>query len=285
MIQPEIGVLGLGYLAQMLFQNFCWNASSWATTLRGKTSQKGFPFKVKPSHFDWADKSTWQDLPLSIPNLVITIPPILQDCDQEEERIERWCQWLKGRQQNIGKIIYISSTGVYPNQDGWWKEDVEVEPDTLKGQLRLLTEKVLKRNFNTRVIRSGAIYGPHRHIGLKILQQSPIPNGDQPIHRIHVHDLANIVKQAIIQDDFPPVVNAVDLKPETTLTVAKWILDQNYPGYSDNDKLQLKAHFVTRKHAIQSPNRMISNDCLIKQGRYQFLFPTYQEGLKQAITE
>lgn len=283
MIQPEIGILGLGYLGQMLFRHFSWKDSSWAATLHAKIAEEGFPLQFKRFHFDWANESTWKNLPPKIHNLVITIPPILQDWHQENERVEYWCRWLKKRHQALDKIIYISSTGVYPNRGGLWKEDLEFKPDTLKGELRLQTEIIFQKYFNTYIIRAGAIYGPHRHIGLKILNQSPIPNGNQPIHRIHVQDLANVVKKILTRNDFPSVVNAIDLKPTPTLTVAKWVLSQNYPGYPDNNQLQQKTNFITRKHQAQCLDRKICNKRLIEQGRYQYLFPTYQEGIEQAV--
>jgi len=137
--------------------------------------------------------------------------------------------------------------------------------------------------FKTTSVRSGAIYGENRNIGEKILKQKPIPKGIQQVHRIHVHDLARIVQYATKMSDPPPFLNAVDLKSETTQNVADWLIKQPFFPSERNHKIIYHKNYETRKFDLSEPERKISNHCLVEKCRFQFIYPTFQEGLKQAF--
>ena len=156
------------------------------------------------------------------------------------------------------------------------------EPDVDKGLIRKLTEQALEHHFNLRIIRSGAIYGPGQNIGERILAQKPVPQGDQPIHRIHVHDLAGLVLKAALEPEFPKIINAVDHQPTSSKTVALWIMQQSF--FNCETAINWKPGNFTRKDLAPHENRIISNQKLLNLNDFQLKYLTYREGMLQSFS-
>lgn len=275
----SIGVLGFGFLGEMLHKQCPLNNTSWATVTHANSQSPGKQESPNYIPFDWLQSSTWENLPHSSAPVVLTIPPVHQDRNREKARLNQWCRWMNEHRPEINSIIYISSTGVYPEANGLWTEEIPFTPDTKKGFLRLDTEQVLTEYFDTKVIRSGAIYGPGRHIGLRVLEGRPIPNGQQPVPRIHVTDLARIVHMAISGQDFPSIVNAVDLDSAPSKTVVSWLFQQGFSQFPQQQPIKVKDGFHSRKGQKITENRIISNARLCHKVQFKFTYPTYKEGL------
>ncbi len=272
----QAGILGLGYLGQEI-QRITNHGASWSSI----RSQEVAPeIESRIIQFDWEDALTWSNIPANFAHLVLTIPPVFKDRNREKTRVEAWCCWMNKNRREYKHLVYISSTGVYPNQAGHWNEKSDFKPDTLKGFQRLDTENILAKYFDLRVIRAGAIYGENRNIGHRILSKKAIPVGDHPVHRIHVSDLARIVELAISKGSFPSIVNAVDLDADSSEKVANWLASQEYFQIVSGNKIEFSKG-NTRKFKIQQTKREVSNDCLLRECGYSFLYPTYKEGLKQ----
>lgn len=279
-----IGILGFGYLGKELARLNGWSADSWVTA-KDRSDRDHSRFGLQTVQFDWRREETWENLPDKSCVLVLTIPPILNDLEKENDRVRNWCLWIAKNRTGFKKLIYISSTGVYPNRPNNWTEQDQFDTDTVKGGLRLVTENQLSESFQTVTVRAGAIYGRGRNIGERILRQKPVPGGQQPVHRIHVRDLARIVKAAVLSDNFPEVVNAVDLERETTDQVANWLIHQRFFPRTETTAISYSNQFQTRKFELSEPNRRISNQLLTQICKFEFEFPTYREGLKDAFAK
>ena len=280
---PSIGILGMGYIGQELLRLFSWPVTSWcATRLNVPGSIQGGQ-SGKVIEFNWADSSTWGNLPDDSVTIVLTIPAIIQNRLEERERIKKWCTWINQFRKGYKRLVYISSTGVYPNQPELWDEESGFEPDTRKGHLRLDTEKTLADHFESRVIRSGAIYGKGRNIGSRILQRKPIPEGNQPVHRIHVSDLAQIVMLAVTSGIFHLSINAVDRDAAPSGTVAKWLMEQDFFKAVFKGSIIYNGGYSSRKHLPLIPDRRINGRRLLDDYAFKFQYPTYKEGLQQAF--
>ncbi|MBU2647266.1 hypothetical protein KKI24_21350 [bacterium] len=285
MTLPVIGIMGLGFLGQTLAGQGPWAPSSWGTRLERPVALPRNTCPLKMFSFDWQEPSQWKKLPAHPSSLILTIPPICADVDQEIERLQRWGSWMNRYRPGCETLVYISTTGVYPNRDGEWHETSVFEPDSLQGKLRLATETTLARFFSIKVIRPGAIYGNNRHIGHRILAGKPIPEGKHPVHRIHVTDLAQIVQQAVTQVSFPSPINAVDLDPAPTAEAAEWLLNQNFKMMPAGTRMTVKPGYTTRTNRRPSIHRFVSNRRLIEDCHYAFRYPTYKEGFADAFHE
>ena len=172
---------------------------------------------------------------------------------------------------NIKKLTYISSTAVYPDQDGIWDEEKKLSPTSVKGKLRLATEKILSKYFRIVILRPGGIYGPGRNVARRILEKKKMLQGNKPIYRIHVKDLARIVLQCEPREGKPCILNAVDIHPSSMLEVARWLVQHHH--LSNNYQIQEITAFPKAK------KRVISNKKLIEEWKFKFEFPTFKRGL------
>ena len=206
--------------------------------------------------------------------LVLTIPPILNDPEAEKVRLNQWGKWMNKNRPNIKRMIYISSTGVYPKRNGLWQEDSEFEPDTNSGKLRLITETTLGSFFKLHVVRPGGIYGNGRGIDVRLQSGKHITVSGTPVHRIHVNDLAGIVFHLLKNPESASCINAVDFDPKPSWKVAHWLI-QNREDLSA-DMLQ---DIPDSSESIPgNSERLISNQCLIELG-ITLCYPTFREGM------
>ena len=265
-----IGILGLGFLGKILASDFADIQESWGTW--HKNSPPESALKVFP--FDWSSEKSWTTLPEFPENLVLTIPPLLNDAEAEKVRLNQWGEWMNKNRPNIKRMIYISSTGVYPKRNGLWHEDSEFEPDTNSGKLRLITEKTLGSFFKLHVVRPGGIYGNGRGIDVRLKSGKHIPVSGTPVHRIHVKDLAGIVFNLLKNPESPRCVNAVDFDPKPSWKVAHWLI-QNREDLSEDMLQDIPDSSASVPGKAQ---RLISNQCLIELG-ITFSYPTFREGM------
>jgi nucleoside-diphosphate-sugar epimerase len=106
-----------------------------------------------------------------------------------------------------GRIVYISTTGVYGDADGGTvTEDTPPAPITNRARRRLAAETALRawcepKNVEWVILRVPGIYGPGR-LPLERLQRGAPALAESeasPGNRIHVEDLADICVAALLQ--------------------------------------------------------------------------------------
>jgi len=262
-----VGILGLGFLGQILAREFSAVPESWGTWHLTPPPE---PILSNFS-FDWANENNWSALPETPVTLVLTIPPLLNNPDAEAERLHLWGKWMQRKRPEIERMIYISSTGVYPKRNGIWSEDSEFEADTNSGKLRLLTENILSQYFSLQVVRPGGIYGSGRGIDVRLKSGKPIPVSNTPVHRIHVKDLARIICHLVDNPDAPNCVNAVDLEAKPSWEVAKWLIENR--NDLTEEMLPDAADCLPG-----TPQRIISNQRLLELG-ITLSYPTFREGM------
>ena len=265
-----IGILGLGFLGKILAADFADIQESWGTWHTNPPPEsvlRSFPF-------NWGSEKSWATIPEFPETLVLTIPPMVNDPEAEKIRLNKWGEWMKKNRPNIKRMIYISSTGVYPKRNGLWHEKSEFEPDTNSGRLRLITEKTLSCFFVLNVVRPGGIYGNGRGIDLRLKSGKHIPVSRTPVHRIHVKDLAGIVFHLLKNPESERCVNAVDFDPKPSCEVAHWLV-QNRDDLTED---MLKDIPDTSASDKGNADRFISNQYLIDLG-IKLSFPTFREGM------
>jgi nucleoside-diphosphate-sugar epimerase len=230
--------------------------------------------------FDWIQTSSWETLPVQSATLVLTIPPI-RDLEANRTHLQQWSAWMQEYRPACSRLLYVSTTGVYPKRKGTWTEDTSEEPDSLSGQLRRQTEDLLGETFDLQVVRPGGIYGPKRNLWQRLRNGQTVPTSPhQPTHRIHVEDLARLILLLILQPELPSCINAVDHEPLPSLRVAQWCAEQR-PGALLPENQVLLAEPETDVSFLE---RTISNQRLQSTGLL-LRYPTYQEGYHSLLDE
>ena len=262
-----VGILGLGFLGKILSSKLTSFEESWGTWHKTPPPET----TLRLFHFNWADENCWDSLPETSATLVLTIPPLLKNPQAETERLHLWGKWMRQKRPQLKRLIYISTTGVYPKRDGIWFENSEFEADTLSGQLRLLTEKILSKYFQLQVIRPGGIYGFGRGIDIRLKLGKQIPLSSTPVHRIHVHDLALITLHLHENPRSTACVNAVDLEAKPSWEVARWLIE-------NRDDLTEEMFQENTDELSGSPQRNISNKHLLELD-IPLRYPTFRQGM------
>tara|TARA_Y100001972_G_scaffold126580_1_gene180714 strand:+ start:7951 stop:8745 length:795 start_codon:yes stop_codon:yes gene_type:complete len=149
--------------------------------------------------------------------LIINLPPRNQGDDPNYHRKQlQAVQQLAEKQ--IGKVLFISSTAVYPNTNGVVTES-DADPSQLsRGGVSLFEmENLFMENpdFQTTVIRFGGLYGPGRHPGRFLAGRKGLSGANNPVNMIHLEDCIGVIKSIIEHDIWGEVFNACSPTDET----------------------------------------------------------------------
>ena len=144
----------------------------------------------------------------------------------------------------LKRVVFISSTGVYGQDDGEWI-DASVQPVAPKREAStyiLKAEQVLQQTYGDRavIIRPSGIYGEERLMRVRKAQEAD--KSSMPKHawtnRIMDSDLITIIANVLMLDaeEVQPVYLATDYDPVTSYEIAQWLcekLDTTVPEIDD----------------------------------------------------
>ncbi|AWK03495.1 NAD(P)-dependent oxidoreductase [Flavobacterium crocinum] len=147
--------------------------------------------------------------------LIIDIPPKLrsENPDSEKkvfvEKIKNLIPFIE--KSTIEKVLFISSTSVYGDDNNLVTEETIPNPETESGKQLLLAEALLQSNpnFETTILRFGGLIGEDRHPVKFLAGKENLENPDTPVNLIHQKDCIAIIEEIIKQSKWNEVFNAV----------------------------------------------------------------------------
>jgi nucleoside-diphosphate-sugar epimerase len=180
----------------------------------------------------------------------------------------------------VRRFVFVSSTGVYAQQDGSWvDEDTPAEPREFSDRALLDGERaVLGGPLPATVLRLGGIYGPGR---TRLIES--VRRGEARVrpglytNRIHRDDAAGALAHLLALAEPAPVYLGVDDEPAAEADVLNWIADRlglPRPPASravPHDRLEHRG------------NKRCRNARLRGSG-YGFRYPTFREGYASLMT-
>lgn len=141
--------------------------------------------------------------------LFICFPPKVRNGNTTDylNKIERIISALKTTQ--VKQVIFISSTGVYGDNNKEVNETDKPQPDSESGRALLKAEELLQQqtSFTTTIIRFGGLIGPGRDPGRFFAGKRDVPNGLAPVNLIHLTDCIGISEAIIDQSAFGSIYN------------------------------------------------------------------------------
>lgn len=207
-----VGILGCGWyglaLAKALIaKGAAVNGSTTSPDKLEKLSSEGInPFLIDLT----ADDTTYSPDFFASDVLVIAIPPKSRSGEGTEyvPKLQRVISAII--QHGVKKIILISSTGVYADQNLELNELSEPKPNTPSGLILLEAEELFRQQtaFKTTIIRFGGLIGPGRDPGRFFAGKKDIPNGLAPVNMIHQDDCIGLTLAIIDKDAFGYTLNA-----------------------------------------------------------------------------
>lgn len=138
--------------------------------------------------------------------LIIDIPPKLRNLN-ENTIAHSFVLKMKHllteiEKSEVKKVIFISSTSVFNDEQGWVTENTLPMPNTESGQQLLACENLFlnQNNFESVIIRFGGLIGHNRHPAISMAGKTNLERPNAPINFIHQTDCIKIIN-AIIQSE------------------------------------------------------------------------------------
>ena len=159
----------------------------------------------------------------------------------------------------VKKVLFISSTSVYSNQQGLCRESDEIKNVTnLRCIEKLFTES---RHFDCTVIRFAGLIGPKRHPGRFFATGKSIKDGNAKVNLIHLDDCIKLIKTVLEQGVWGEIFNGCadnhPAKKDYYCQMAKSL------GYSEPDCVILE----------KSATKVVCNQKIKDQLGYEFIHP------------
>ena len=203
----QISILGCGWLGlplakSLLEKGFSINGSTTSVEKIAVLEKAGIhPFLVSLSAVEVLEETK-----ISIENflknseiLIIDIPPKLRGDSGENfvAKIQNIIPFIE--KSSVEKVIFVSSTSVYSDNNSIITEETKPNPDTESGKQLLEAEQLLQSNsnFQTTILRFGGLIGDDRHPIKFLAGRKNIENPEGPINLIHQIDCIGIIEEII----------------------------------------------------------------------------------------
>jgi nucleoside-diphosphate-sugar epimerase len=197
---------------------------------------------------------------------------------------------------NLKYIGYLSTTGVYGNQNGGWvDENTPPNPQSPRAQRRIAAEQGWSKFAQGRaktidIFRLAGIYGPGRSMfdDLRAGTGRRVVKPGHLFGRIHRDDIANGVLTAMQRPAHPGVAifNFSDDEPAASADVvveaAKLL---NMPPPAPVPYAEAVAKMSPMALSFWSENRRVSSEKTKAALNLAWKYPTYREGLRAVLAE
>ena len=217
--------------------------------------------------------------------ILVSIPPV----NGEDIVIKNLKETIK--KTNTKWITYLSATSVYGNHEGGWvNEDSETKPTSINGIKRLEAENqwlkyANENNLPLQIFRLSGIYSVENNILKRLIsgQAKIIKKENHYFSRIHVEDIANILFDSMKKFKNNEIYNISDDKPASQEEIASYgskLLNIKLPKFFELESLEdgmLKDFYKDSKK--------VDNEKVKKFFNYQFIYPTYKEGLNKIFND
>ncbi|MDN3678331.1 NAD(P)H-binding protein [Flavobacterium paronense] len=232
----QISVLGCGWLGLLLAKSLLKNGfpiKGSTTSLEKISVLEGNG--IQAFQIELSEDEIKGEIDFFLSNseiLIIDIPPKLRSVSSENfvKKIQNLIPFIE--KAKIEKVIFISSTSVYSDNNSVVTEATKPNPETESGKQLLASENLLQSNpnFKTTVIRFGGLIGEDRHPIHFLAGRKNIENPEAPINLIHQSDCIGIIQTIIEQNCFGETFNAVTpLHPSRKKYYTQKALEFNLP--------------------------------------------------------
>lgn len=139
--------------------------------------------------------------------LIVCIPPKKQG--NYVDQIYRIADSLSS--SNVKQVIYISSIGVFDDENCCFNESNVPNPKSDKARILYEAEQAWLSypTFTTTIIRFGGLFGPDRNLAKHFTGKKDIPNGLAPINLIHLNDCIGISEAILSSKAFGHIYHGV----------------------------------------------------------------------------
>ncbi len=210
----QISILGCGWLGLPLAKSLL---ESGFSVQGSTTSLEKIPFLknagITPFQLQLFENKIDGEIDLFLNNseiLIIDIPPKLRGDAKENfvGKIQTLIPFIE--KAAVKKVLFVSSTAVYPDDNSIITESTIPHPETESGKQLLQAEQLLQNNttFQTTVVRFGGLIGENRHPIHFLSGRKNLENPNAPVNLIHQEDCIGIIQTIIKKECWGETFNA-----------------------------------------------------------------------------
>lgn len=188
-----------------------------------------------------------------------------------------------GALKAAGKLIFVSSTAVYGQDDGSHvDEQSETRPQGFNGQILLQAEQ---HALHWPAVASGQrccvrLAGLYQELPARYLQMlAQPPDASAALqhwtNRIHLQDAAQLILLLLMHASMPPLINGVDNEPSRLLDVLRWLATEQQSSWPEPHEDQLPSS--------QQRGKRISNALAHSLG-FVPTYPSFRAGFSNQST-
>lgn len=141
--------------------------------------------------------------------LIVNFPP--KRTTESDSYVSKAEQLLAAvKRSRVRKVLWISSTSVFPDQNQTITDDLIPSPETESGRQLYAAEQLFVKDFSfqTTVLRFGGLIGQDRHPVFHLAGRTDIANAQAPVNLIHLRDCIGIISAMIDRDRWGETFNA-----------------------------------------------------------------------------
>ena len=269
----KIGVIGCGWLGLPLaieLVNKGYYLKGTTTTrekLTTLSSHQIDPFLVQLNpNLIGDDLKTFFNVDL----LIINIPP-KRNQSLANDYLDKMSNIAVAiKESSINKIIFISSTSIYPEDKMVVIEETAIDSNSSSAISLYNAEEIFRNleNVETTTIRMAGLIGPNRHPGRFFAGKENIPNGLAKVNLIHLDDCIGIIQMVIEKEIWGETFNGAAPSHPTKA---------EFYNLASNQFNQTSAKFVAEEKEF----KIVSSEKLIEKYHYQFKIPNLMKWLLQ----
>ena len=218
-------------------------------------------------------------------HMLISVP-----AEEEADAVLRWHAADIAKLPHLKWLGYLSTTGVYGNTDGAWVDEATpINPTQGRSRRRADAEAgwlALHRQHGVpvHVFRLAGIYGPGRNQlqGVKSGKAHRINKPGQVFCRIHVEDIAQVLRASMRQPNPGAIYNLADdepAPPQDVVAYAAELLGLPPPPEVPFDAAALSPMAAS----FYADSRRVRNDRIKRDLGVSLKYPTYREGLRALL--
>lgn len=138
--------------------------------------------------------------------LIITLPPI--DA-KHPERYEGMLKEVIAQFSEDSRILFTSSTGIYPKEAGNYVEDFVFNAEQDSTVLNRAENVIRNANRSYVILRLGGLMGPNRHPIRSLQGRKGVENPDGPINFVHQGDVIRALLLCVENQEISGTFNLV----------------------------------------------------------------------------
>lgn len=194
----KVAIFGSGWLGLQVGNSFKMKgAEVYASYRSDETKINILKNEFEPFYFEWNDAKSVKVIP-NIDVVFISIPPYRENVSIYVEGLS----WISNAYSDA-HLIFVSSTGVYPQKDGTYTEDYGI---THESNILYQAEQAIANHPQNTILRCAGLIGQNRHPSFSLSGRTLSHAGNGVINLIHGKDILNAVN-IVIEENLLGIYN------------------------------------------------------------------------------